>query len=100
MDSIGNCQMDIPDVEAGFPSSRVAPREVDVFIRNMTDYIRNKGGIIKDGDTADGGSTNLVWKGKHVDRGICDPPRPVVRFLPTGRTDIPEGISPEKTILK
>jgi len=96
MDSVGNGQLDTLDHEAAFPKEAFSPNEVAGFIRNMTLYVLEKGDVIKDGDTAEGpGDVN--WQAKRFEKGISDPPRQVLRWLPLGQKGIPEFLLREKS---
>jgi hypothetical protein len=89
MDSTGNWQLDMVDVEVGFPKSLCTPQEVDRFIRNTSLYLLRHGDVIKDGDTIDGPG-NVRWQGKRFENGVSDPPRTTLRFLPCNQTGVPE----------
>jgi hypothetical protein len=100
MDSVGNWQLDIPDIEAGFPNADVSPQDVDNFIRNASFYILKNGNVIKDGDTMDGAG-DIRWQAKLLENGLCAPPRNTIRWLPLGFKAVPDillGYSSNKTI--
>lgn len=88
MDSVGSCQLDIPDHEVAFPKGRFQPQEVDKFIRNATLYVLKNGPVIKDGDTMDGPG-DIRWQAKTFKNGLNDPPRQTLRWLPTGFLKVP-----------
>ena len=81
MDTIGNGQLGIPDVEACFHSDSFDFNQMDNFLRNVSLYVLNNGEVINDGDIMDdpGG---IRWKAHQFDNSICDPPRCVLRWLP------------------
>ena len=81
MDTVGNGQLDIPDVEACFHSTSFDFNEIDSFLRNVSLYILNNGEVIKDGDTMDGPG-GIRWQSHQFDNGMCDPPRRVLRWVP------------------
>jgi hypothetical protein len=81
MDTVGMEQLDVTDMEACFLTGAFKPAEVDNFLRNATDYVRQKGLIIKDGDTMDGPG-NIRWQGLAFDESVAPRNRPVIRWLP------------------
>ncbi|EDY16549.1 conserved hypothetical protein [Chthoniobacter flavus Ellin428] len=95
MDSVGGNQLDSIDIEVGFPQSLCTPREIDRFIRDTSLYILRKGDVIKDGDTVSGPG-NVDRRGKHFEKGMSDPPRRTLRFLPCDQKGIPEILLREK----
>ncbi|HEY3898454.1 MAG TPA: DUF4261 domain-containing protein [Chthoniobacter sp.] len=95
MDSVGNWQLDTLDHEVAFPKGRFSPQDVDQFIRNITLYLRTNGDVIKDGNTADGPG-NVHWQAKRLQKGLSDPPRAVLRWLPYGQEEIPEVLLKEQ----
>ena len=46
---------------------------------------------IKDGDTVDGPG-GIRWQGRSFEDSLGDPPRQVLRFLPTGVSRIPQEL--------
>lgn len=93
MDSVGNAQLDLPDMEVAFPKGAHKPGEIDYFIRNATLYlITNGAGVIKNGDTMNGpGDTRL--QATTYEHGISDPPRRVLCWVPEGAKNVPKPIS-------
>ncbi len=91
MDTVGNGQLDVPDVEACFHSEHYDFQEVDNFLRNVSLYLLNHGEIVNDGDTMDGpGQT--VWHAQNCNDGVCDPPRHVLRWLPRDNRPVPPEV--------
>lgn len=88
MDSVGNWQLDFADIEAAFPSGSFAPEDVGQFIRDFSLYLAEKGMVVKDGDTTDGPG-GIRWQARKFDRGLSDPPREVLRWLPIGNFHAP-----------
>ncbi len=88
MDSVGNWQLDFADMEAAFPSGAFAPEDVGQFIRDFSLYLAEKGMVVKDGDTTDGPG-GIRWQARSFDRGLSDPPRQVLRWLPIGNFRAP-----------
>jgi len=91
MDTVGNSQLDIPDIEACFHSESFEPNEVDNFLRNVSLYLIEKGEVIKDGDTMDGPG-EIHWQSRQFENGISDPPRRVLRWLPLDNRQPPREI--------
>ena len=84
MDTVGNGQMDVADVEAIYPKSRYEPRDVDYYLRNVTHYLFDAGKRIKNGDPIDGpGESDLSWTAEWHENGLVQPPRDVLRLYPT-----------------
>jgi hypothetical protein len=83
MDTVGNLQLGIRDLEAIFPSTKYNPREIDYYLRNVSHYLLDQEQKIKNGDAIDGpGETNLSWIIELHDKGITAPPRSVMRLYP------------------
>lgn len=91
MDTVGNGQFDVPDVEACFHTESYEPQQVDKFLRDVSLYILTNGEVIKDGDTMDGPG-GIRWQSRSFDNGICDPPRRVLRWLPMDGRSVPSQI--------
>lgn len=90
MDTVGNGQLDVVDIEAAF-DRRYDPGEVDGFLRNVTLYLLTNGAVIQDKDTMDGPG-NIRWQARHFENGLCDPPRRVICFVPVDGTQSPEPV--------
>jgi hypothetical protein len=83
MDTVGNGQMDVSDVEAIFPLSHYHPNDVDYYLRNVTHYLLEAKPELKTGETIDGpGEHNLSWTLELRDDGVVQPPRKVLRLYP------------------
>ena len=99
MDTVGNGQFDVPDVEAVFDTGRYDPGDVERLLRSTTFYLVSGGGEIGDGDTVDGPG-DQVWKAIECVDGLSDPPRETIRWVPQDDTSAPEslldpGVDPE-----
>ncbi|HZV03536.1 MAG TPA: DUF4261 domain-containing protein [Gemmataceae bacterium] len=90
MDTVGNRQLDLPDIEACFCRG-YACRDVDRFLRNVTWYLHQKGEIIEDGDTMDGPG-GIRWQAKSYENGLAAPPRRVLGWLPMDEAEVPEKL--------
>jgi hypothetical protein len=91
MDTVGNGQLDLPDIEACFHSESYDCGEIDNFLRNITLYLLRNGEVIDPGDTIDGPG-GARWQSHPFENGLCDPPRRVLRFLPQDDREIPEAV--------
>lgn len=83
MDSVGNGQLEIRDVEAVFPSAKYDPREIDYYLRNVTHYLLDLDRDMQTGEEIDGpGESNMSWTMEVLDQGVIEPPRRVLRLFP------------------
>lgn len=94
MDTVGNDQLDIPDVEACFHSDPYDLAHVDNLLRNVSLYLLQHGEVFDDGDTIDGPG-NVTWRAKRFEQGICDPPRRVLRLFPVDDHPVPPELEQE-----
>jgi hypothetical protein len=95
MDTVGNWQLDIQDVEAIFPTSQYKPGDVDYYMRNVTQYLLGLKREMKSGEAIDGpGETNLSWITESLDKGVVQPPRHILRLYPkANRSEIQSAIA-------
>ena len=91
MDTVGNGQFDLPDLEAVYDANRYEPADVEKFLRSASLYMLNSEMDVDEGDTADGPS-NTVWKAIECDEALSDPPRPTIRWIPDDGTQPPEEL--------
>jgi hypothetical protein len=83
MDTVGNEQFDIRDVEAAFESDQHEPADIDYYMRNVTHYLMSLGREIQTGESIDGpNERNLSWIAESRQKGAIEPPRPVLRLCP------------------
>lgn len=83
MDTVGNGQLEIQDVEAVFPSAKYDPGVIDYYLRNVTHYLLGLDREMQSGEEIDGpGESNLSWTMEVLDQGVIDPPRRVLRLYP------------------
>ncbi len=92
MDTVGNAQLDLPDLEACFFNDAYDPGEVDNLLRNLTLYLLQEGEVIEDGDTLDGPG-EITWQVMMIDDPLCDPPRDVLRWMPLDDRPVPDEIT-------
>ena len=91
MDTVGNGQLDVPDLEAVYDSDRYDPSDVERFLRNASLYMLNSKDDVEDGDTADGPG-EVCWSAMLCEDALSDPPRPTVRWIPDDGSDPPEEL--------
>lgn len=91
MDTVGNGQFDLPDLEAIFEAERYEPSEVEKFLRYASLYLLNGDEEVDDGDTADGPG-DITWLAMECDEALSDPPRPTIRWIPQDGTDPPDEL--------
>lgn len=83
MDTVGNGQLDIRDVEAIFPKATYDPGDIDYYLRNVTHYLLELDCEIQTGEEIDGpGERNLSWTIEVLDQGVIEQPRQVLRLYP------------------
>jgi hypothetical protein len=83
MDTIGNGQLEVGDVEAVFPSAQYQPGDIGHYLRNVTHYLLDQRPELKSGEAIDGpGESDLSWTIEVLDEGTITPPRKVVRLYP------------------
>jgi hypothetical protein len=83
MDTVGNGQLDVQDVEAVFPLDSYEPGDVDYYLRNVTHWLLGLDRELQTGEAIDGpGESNLSWTIEVPEQCVVDPPRPVLRLCP------------------
>jgi len=95
LDTVGNGQLDISDVEAIFPRGEHEPGDIAYYLRNVTHYLLDHKGEIRTGEAIDGpGESNLSWTIEVLDEGAITPPRRVVRLCPKASQEaIPRALA-------
>ena len=88
MDTVGNGQFDLPDLEAVFENDRFEPSEIEGFLRSASLYLLRGDEEIEDGDSADGPG-DVSWRAMECDDALSDPPRPTIRWIPDGDSEPP-----------
>jgi Domain of unknown function (DUF4261) len=91
MDTVGNAQLDVPDVEAIFDSQKYEPSEIEGFLRSASLYLIEGAEEVEDGDTADGPGA-VSWMAMECADGLSDPPRETIRWIPQDKTQPPEEL--------
>jgi Domain of unknown function (DUF4261) len=83
MDTVGNGQLEIRDVEAIFPTAKYDPGKIGYYLRNVTHYLLDLDREIRSGEAIDGPEeSNLSWTTEVLDQGVIEPPRRVLRLFP------------------
>jgi Domain of unknown function (DUF4261) len=83
MDTVGNGQLELRDVEAVFPEAKYDPGDIDYYLRNVTHYLLGLDRELKTGEEIDGpGESNLSWTTEVLKDGASPPPRRVLRLYP------------------
>jgi hypothetical protein len=83
MDTVGNHQLDVEDIEAVFPLAAYEPGRVDYYLRNVTHYLMTTVRPLKSGESIDGpNETDLGWTIERLENGLASPPRRVLRVYP------------------
>jgi hypothetical protein len=95
MDTVGNGQLNVQDVEAIYPRAKYAPRDIDYYLRNVTHYLLDLDREIKTGEAIDGpGESNLSWTADVLEQPIVQPPRRTLRLYPKAhRKEVREALS-------
>lgn len=91
MDTVGNGQLDLPDLEAVYQSEKFASSEVEGFLRSASLYLLEGDEEVEDGDTADGPG-NMNWVAMPCFDALSDPPRPTIRWMPENGAQPPEEL--------
>jgi len=91
MDTVGNDQLEVRDLEVAFPTGKVDPADMASWLRWVTVYAMNES--IKDGDTIDGPGGG--WRAKLMNKSLAPGPRETLRWVPTFVDVLPEGLIPE-----
>jgi len=92
MDTVGNAQLDLPDLEACFIGSTYDLEEIDVFLRATTSYLLEEGDVIETEDTIKGPGRK-TWVAHRFEESYSSPPRRTIRLVPD------DGVRPPNTVL-
>jgi hypothetical protein len=91
MDTVGNGQFDVPDLEAVFENDRFEPSEIEGFLRSASLYMLRGEDEIEEGDTADGPG-EVSWQAMECEDALSDPPRPTIRWIPESDSEPPQEL--------
>jgi hypothetical protein len=81
MDTVGNGQFDLPDLEAIYDADKFEPADVEKFLRHESLSMLTGEADVDDGDTADGPG-DISWMAMECEEALSDPPRPTIRWVP------------------
>ncbi|TWT74072.1 DUF4261 domain-containing protein [Allorhodopirellula solitaria] len=91
MDTVGNGQFDLPDMEAVCRGDAYKPGDIESFLRHATLYLLAGDEDVCTGDTADGPG-DLSWSAIECGTSLSDPPRPTIRWIPNDSVSPPEHL--------
>ena len=91
LDTVGNDQFDLPDIEATFFAELADPDDINEFLRGVTYYMLEEGNEISDGDAIEGPGEH-PWNVAFYEDSLCDPPRSVLRLTPDDGREMPEEL--------
>ncbi|EMI52143.1 DUF4261 domain-containing protein [Rhodopirellula sallentina] len=89
MDTVGNGQLDLLDVEACFHAESYDFAEVEQFLRLVTCFLEESEEPIETGDSMEGPG-DVIWRVWQVDSSIGSPQRSVLRCFPQDGREVPE----------
>lgn len=94
MDTVGNGQLGLPDVEACFAQEEYDLNGVDQLLRMVSMYLVGNEEFEEGEEIED--EAGVTWRmSMHVD-SICDPPRPVIRLIPNDGRPLPEELTQDE----
>lgn len=91
MDTVGNGQIDLPDLEAIFDSEKFEPSEIESFLRSASLYMLQSDEEVEEGDTADGPG-EISWMAMECHDALSDPPRETIRWVPQDGSTAPDEL--------
>jgi len=91
MDTVGNSQLGLPDIEACFDAQAYEFNSVDQLLRTLSMYLVENEEFYEGEEVEDEGG--ITWRMSMHDDSLCDPPRAVIRILPDDGREIPEELA-------
>ncbi|QDT04289.1 hypothetical protein K227x_26790 [Rubripirellula lacrimiformis] len=91
IDTVGNAQLDLPDLEAIYDSEKFDPSDVEAFLRTASLYMMQHDEDVEDGDTADGPG-DVTWAAMECHDALSDPPRETIRWVPQDGSVPPDDL--------
>lgn len=83
MDTVGNRQLDVDDLQAIAPGASFKPSQIDAYLRNVASYLLESKPNLKTCEAIDGpNETNLTWRIDNMEEAGTAPPRAVIRLTP------------------
>jgi hypothetical protein len=90
MDTVGNSQLGLPDVEACFNADSYEFNNVDQLLRMVSMYLVGDESFDEGEEIEDEGG--VTWRMSMHEDSLCDPPRSVIRLLPNDGREIPDEL--------
>lgn len=90
-DSVGLCQLELPDQEVAFNEPALGAAEAMEFVRNLAKHLIKHRTPISNGDTA-GGPKGTLWEAMLLGQATIAPHRRIIRWLPENRDGMPPGL--------
>lgn len=91
LDTVGNEQLDLPDIEVICEDDRYELTDLRHFLRSATLYMLSGEHEVEDEDTTDGPG-GATWRALECTDSLSDPPRPTIRWMPEDGTTPPEHL--------
>jgi len=91
MDTVGNSQLGLPDIEACFDADSYPFNNVDQLLRTISMFLVDNEEFEEGEEIED--EAGVTWRMSMHDDSLCDPPRAVIRLLPNDGRDIPEELA-------
>lgn len=93
MDTVGNSQLGLPDVEACFNAEAYDFNHIDQLLRMVSMY------LVGDEEFEEGeqmeDQQGVSWRMSMHDDSLCDPPRAVIRLIPDDGRTVPAELTAE-----
>ncbi len=83
MDTVGNEQFDVMDIETIYPTGKYDPATIDYYMRNVTHYLLDMDRELQTGEAIDGpDERELSWVIESRESAVTHPPRRALRLSP------------------
>lgn len=88
LDTVGNGQLDVPDVEAVFSPSEHQPSDIASFLRGITRHVMHSGQVLSVGTQLRGvNGDDDAWVVEQPETSLMLPPRRVLRVAPRAHAE-------------
>jgi hypothetical protein len=91
MDTVGNSQLGLPDIEACFDAESYEFNSIDQLLRTISMYLVENEEFEEGEEIED--ENGVTWRMSMHDDSLCDPPRSVIRILPNDGRELPEELA-------
>lgn len=91
MDTVGNSQLGLPDIEACFDAESYEFNSIDQLLRTLSMYLVENEEFEEGEEIED--EAGVTWRMSMHDDSLCDPPRAVIRILPNDGRELPEELA-------